>query len=301
MAGIQEWIQAARPRTLPLAVSGILMGNFLAAHQGLFKPLTGLLSLLTAVLLQILSNFANDYGDSVHGADNEDRYGPARMVLSGAISFSGMKKGVIAAGSAAFTAGLATLYVSIEVIGWPAAALLFALGIASIIAAYEYTASANPYGYEGYGDVSVFLFFGLLSVGGAYTLQVGQFDLWTFLPAFSIGLFSAGVLNINNLRDYQTDAQSGKKTVPVRLGLQQAKVYHLWLISLGGGFTLLHGLYAYEVWWQYLFLLVLSLFAINGRDIWRGKSAADFAPKLKQLSLMTFAYTLIYGASLVLV
>ncbi len=301
MATFQDWVQAARPRTLPLAVSGILMGNFLAAHQGLFKPLTGGLALLTAVLLQVLSNFANDYGDSVHGADNEKRFGPERMVLSGAISLAGMRKGVLVAGSAAFLSGIATLYTAIPVIGWPAAGLLFALGIASIIAAYEYTASENPYGYEGYGDVSVFLFFGLLSVGGGYTLQVGQFHLWTLLPAFSIGLFSAGVLNINNLRDYETDAESDKKTVPVRLGLHQAKVYHLWLLGLGVGFSVLYGIYAYEAWWQYLFLAVLGLFARNARDIWYGSKPGDFAPKLKQLSLMTFVYTLVFGISLVVV
>ena len=301
MPTAQDWIQAARPRTLPLAVSGILMGNFLAAHQGYFDLLIGGLALLTAILLQVLSNFANDYGDSVHGADNEERYGPERMVLSGAISFAGMKKGVIVAGAAALLSGVATLIASIEVIGWPAAILLFALGIASIIAAYEYTASANPYGYEGYGDVSVFLFFGLLSVGGGYTLQVGQLELWTLLPAFSVGLFSAGVLNINNLRDYDTDAKSDKKTVPVRLGLRQAKVYHLWLISLGVGFSLWYAAYAYQEWWQYLFLPVLSIFALNGRDIWQGETAEDFAPKLKQLSLMTFIYTLVFGTSLILV
>jgi 1,4-dihydroxy-2-naphthoate octaprenyltransferase len=301
MATPKDWVQAARPRTLPLAVSGILMGNFLAAHQGLFKPLTGGLALLTAVLLQVLSNFANDYGDSIHGADNENRYGPERVVMSGSISFAGMKRGVIAAGFAAFLSGMATLYVAIDVIGWPAALLLFALGIASIIAAYEYTASENPYGYEGYGDISVFLFFGLLSVGGGYTLQVGQLDLWTLLPAFSIGLFSTGVLNINNLRDYHSDAASDKKTMPVRMGLYQAKVYHLWLLGLAVGFSLLYGIYAYEVWWQYLFLVVLGIFAINGRDIWQGQGPEDFAPKLKQLSLMTFVYTLVFGASLVVV
>ncbi len=301
MATAKDWVLAARPRTLPLAVSGILMGNFLAAHQGLFKPLIGGLALLTAVLLQVLSNFANDYGDSIHGADNEARYGPERVVMSGAISFAGMKQGVITAGLAALLSGIATLYVAIDVIGWPAALLLLALGIASIIAAYEYTASENPYGYQGYGDISVFLFFGLLSVGGGYTLQVGQLDLWTLLPAFSIGLFSAGVLNINNLRDYHSDSASDKKTMPVRMGLYQAKVYHLWLLSLGVGFSILYGLYAYDVWWQYLFLLVLGIFAINGRDIWQAHGPEDFAPKLKQLSLMTFAYTLVFGLSLVVV
>lgn len=299
MARLQNWVQAARPRTLPLAVSGILMGNFLAAQQGLFKPLIGGLALLTAVLLQVLSNFANDYGDSLHGADNEDRYGPERMVLSGAISLTGMRKGVLAAGSVSFLSGVATLYMAIGVIGWSAALLLFALGIASIIAAYEYTASENPYGYQGYGDVSVFLFFGLLAVSGGYTLQVGQLDLWTLLPAFSVGLFSAGVLNINNLRDYHTDAHTDKKTVPVRLGLRQAKVYHLWLLAMGVGFSLLYGLYSYDYWWQYLFLLVLALFSKNAFDIWQGKAPEDFAPKLKQLSLMTFVYTVVFGMSLV--
>ena len=300
MAGIQGWIQAARPRTLPLAVSGILMGNFLAVAKSAFDPAVAVTTLLTAVLLQILSNLANDYGDSIHGADDENRMGPERMVATGEITTAQMKKGVITVGVLAFLSGVATLLLSMDVIGYKAAGLLFILGIFSIIAAYEYTASSNPYGYQGYGDVSVLLFFGLLSVGGGYTLQVGRFDIWVLLPAFAMGLFSAGVLNINNLRDFPTDKESNKKTLPVRLGLQQAKVYHLWLLALGAFFTIMYGVKVYDHWWQCLFLLVLLLFYFNGRAIWQGNHPEDFAPQLKRLSIFTFIYSLVFGVSLML-
>ncbi len=301
MSNLKTWIKAARPRTLPLAVSGILLGNFLALEKGAFDLAVGVMALLTAVLLQILSNFANDYGDSMHGADNETRYGPERMVYSGALSISQIRKGVITTGVLAFLSGVATLYLSINVIGYKAAGLLFILGIFSIIAAYEYTASSNPYGYEGYGDVSVFIFFGLLAVGGAYSLQVGRFDMWVLLPAFAMGLFSTGVLNINNLRDFPTDQGSNKKTVPVRLGLKRAKVYHEWLLVLGALFTIMYAIRVYDVWWQYLFLLVLVLFGLNGIKIWKGQNPSDFAPQLKKLAIFTFLYSVVFGVSLVVV
>ena len=300
MADIQAWIKAARPRTLPLAVSGILLGNFLALSKGYFDPAIGILTLVTAVLLQVLSNFANDYGDSIHGADNEHRFGPERMVLTGAISTGQMRKGVITTGSLAFITGIATLYFSIDIIGFKAAGLLLFLGIFAILAAYEYTASDTPYGYEGYGDISVFMFFGLLAVGGSYTLQVGQFNIWILLPAFSMGLFSTGVLNINNLRDLPTDYESDKKTVPVRLGMKQAKVYHAWLLALGCLFSIGYAVKTYQEWWQYLFLPVLLLFLLNGRAIRKGSQPQDFAPQLKKLSVFTLLYSVLFGVSLVL-
>ncbi len=300
MAGIQSWLKAARLRTLPLAVSGILLGNLLALQKQAFDPFVGGMAMLTAILLQILSNLANDYGDSIHGADNEARFGPERMVHSGAITTEQMRKGVIATGILAFLSGIATLYLSLDVIGYRAAGLLLLLGIFSIIAAYEYTASSKPYGYEGYGDVSVFIFFGLLSVGGAYSLQVGRFDIWVLLPAFAMGLFSTCVLNINNLRDFPSDQGSDKKTIPVRLGLRQAKIYHEWLLTLGALFSVAYAIKSYQAWWQYLFLLVLVLFYLNGRSIWKGQQPEDFAPHLKKLSLFTLLYSLMFGISLVL-
>jgi len=300
MANFQAWLKASRLRTLPLAVSGILLGNFLAVEKGAFDPAVGVMTLLTAVLLQVLSNFANDYGDSIHGADTDERLGPERMVATGEITTSQMKKGVITIGVLAFIAGVTTLILSLDVIGYKAAGLLFILGIVSIMAAYEYTASSNPYGYEGYGDVSVLIFFGLLSVGGAYSLQVGRFDIWVLLPAFAMGLFSTGVLNINNLRDLPTDQKTNKQTLPVRMGLQQAKVYHLWLLALGALFTIMYGIKVYDEWWQYLFLVVLLLFGVNARTIWKGHQPSDFAPCLKQLSLFTFFYSVLFGISIML-
>jgi len=299
MTNAHSWLSAARLRTLPLAVSGIVLGNCLALEQNMFNPAVALMALLTAILLQVLSNLANDYGDTKHGADNADRFGPERMVSTGAITAKQMKKGVIVTGVAAFIAGVATLYLSIPVIGWKAAMLLLFLGIASIVAAYAYTASSKPYGYEGFGDVAVLFFFGLVSVGGSYALQTGAWDRAVLLPALSTGLFSTGVLNINNLRDQPSDAKSHKKTIPVRLGLKQARVYHEVLLGLGCAFTLLYAMSAYEHWWQYLFLLVFLLFVFNGISIWRASHPADFAQHLKKLAIYTFLYSIVFGLSLV--
>lgn len=297
---LKSWLQASRPRTLPLALSGILLGNFLAYSRGHFDWGIAISATVTALLLQILSNFANDYGDSLHGADTDDRFGPQRMVGSGEISIKGMKKAVIITGALAFISGLLTLYFSLDVIGYPAAGLLLLLGIFSIIAAYNYTASEKPYGYQGYGDVSVFLFFGLLAVGGSYALQVGNLNIWVLLPAFSIGLFSTGVLNINNLRDLPTDEPSDKKTIPVRIGLRSAKIYHVLLLVLGSLFTLIYAARSYDDWHQWPFLLVLLPFLINGLKVWKGQNPEDFAPLLKQLAIGTLVYAVGFGIGTIL-
>lgn len=297
---IASWLKAFRLQTLPLAAAGILMGNFLAFDSGKFDFLTGLFALLTALFLQILSNIANDYGDAVHEVDTGSRVGPERMVHSGQISMRQMKKAVFVFVLLSFISGLMTLMLSLKNTGWIPVTVLFVLGLAAIWAAYHYTASDNPYGYRGWGDLFVFVFFGVLAVCGPYYLQTGSFDGWVLLPAFSVGFFSVAVLNINNIRDLPTDKETNKRTIPVRLGLGKAKLYHLILLFLGVMASSVYAAFNFKEIWQFPFLAVLLLFYFNGRGIWKGNYPRDFAPFLKQMALFTLVYTLCFGMSLLI-
>ncbi|WP_413736571.1 1,4-dihydroxy-2-naphthoate polyprenyltransferase [Sodalis sp. RH21] len=225
----KAWMVSLRLRTLPLALASIVTGSAIAGWQGHFKPGVALLALLTAALLQILSNLANDYGDSVKGSDERGRIGPMRGMQLGVISREQMKFALILAMGLALLSGAALIAVACEK---PADILGFlVLGVLSIIAAITYTMGTRPYGYMGLGDLSVLVFFGWLSVGGSYYLQTGTFHAMVMLPATACGLLAAAVLNINNLRDIETDRQNGKNTLAVRLGPQWARYYHAALLS----------------------------------------------------------------------
>ncbi|MBK7269203.1 MAG: 1,4-dihydroxy-2-naphthoate octaprenyltransferase [Flavobacteriales bacterium] len=235
---MKHWLQAFRLRTLPLAVSSILVGSALATNWGwvscfvdLFRPVILVLALLTAILLQILSNLANDLGDHQHGTDNADRVGPQRAVQSGAISSAVMWRAMAICGSLAFVSGCALITVALG-LSLTTLAFLF-LGLAAIGAAVKYTFGSNPYGYAGFGDVSVFLFFGIVGVCGTFYLHTSHFEPMVLLPAVGFGLLSAGVLNVNNMRDIINDEASGKRTLVVRMGGMRAKRYHAALV-LGG-------------------------------------------------------------------
>ncbi|CAG9295342.1 1,4-dihydroxy-2-naphthoate polyprenyltransferase [Celerinatantimonas diazotrophica] len=226
---ISTWIEAMRLRTLPLATASIILGSALAAYHHGFKTSVFILAMSTALLLQILSNFANDYGDAVHGTDNETRVGPARAIQSGALSAASVKKAVIICAILAMVSGLALLTVSLGE-NWRAWACFIGLGVAAVIAAITYTMGKMPYGYRGFGDVSVFLFFGLLGVAGSYYLHTGALERSVWLPAIASGLLSAAVLNINNIRDLEPDKAAGKNTLAVRLGAHLARIYHQLLV-----------------------------------------------------------------------
>ncbi len=297
---LYSWIKALRLRTLPLAAAGVILGNFVAASRGHFDWVIFTTTLITALLLQILSNLANDYGDTKHGADTARRLGPERMVQAGHITSSAMKLAMGIFILLSLITGLLTLYLSLNHIGSGPALFLLITGLVAIGAAYAYTASDKPYGYQGLGDVAVFIFFGLVAVKGAYFLQTGYLDLWVLMPATSIGLFSTGVLNINNLRDFETDQEAGKYTMPVRMGKHQGKVYHLCLLSLGCLFTLVYAIRFYESFWQYGLLLILILFYVHGKRLWDSYEPLDFAPLLKQLSLFTLGYSMVFGISLLI-
>jgi 1,4-dihydroxy-2-naphthoate polyprenyltransferase len=231
MVSLKVWLAAARLRTLPLAFSGIILAAFLAKSKGAFSLPIFLCTLLTTVLLQVLSNFANDYGDSQNGADLVDRIGPARTVQSGAISPDLMLKGIYLIGILALLSGLILLYVAFDGILNVYFGGFLVVGLLAIIAAYTYTAGAKPYGYAGLGDISVFIFFGLVGVLGTLFLFVKTFSILDILPAMASGALATGVLNINNIRDINSDKNAGKITVPVRLGRKYALIYHAILIA----------------------------------------------------------------------
>ncbi len=300
MASIKSWIKAARLRTLPLAMSGILMGAVLSYLDGGFNLTVTVLAIVTALFIQIFSNFANDYGDSQKGTDNQHRVGPKRTVQSGEISPQQMKVGMIVLIILSLTTGIWLVAEGTKGLDMTTFLLFLAFGIVALIAAYRYTAGSNPYGYAGFGDVAVFLFFGLLPVVGTYFLNTHHITPELFLPAISIGLFSTGVLNLNNMRDIENDRNSGKNTVVVRMGSVKSKIYHSSIISIGIVaaiiFTAIHGKSAF----QWLFLLAFPLFIRDLIQINRINEPRKFDPFLKKLSLTTLLFTMLFGVGIIL-
>jgi 1,4-dihydroxy-2-naphthoate octaprenyltransferase len=292
---MSPWISAFRPRTLPLALASILTGGFLAKASGQFNGAVVALAALTTILLQILSNLANDYGDSQNGADSVHRQGPQRAVQSGAITPAEMKRAMWAFGLAALASGIALLLVALGFAGMWVLLTFFVLGLSAIWAAVNYTAGSNPYGYAGLGDISVFLFFGIVGVCGTYFLQTQTLPLAVLLPAAALGCFATAVLNVNNIRDIVSDKLAGKITVPVRLGPQHARRYHWLLLLLGVGAATVYVALTYHSPWQWLFLLSLPLFLFNGRQVWARQESMKIDPLLKQMAMSTLAFTLLFG------
>jgi 1,4-dihydroxy-2-naphthoate polyprenyltransferase len=288
---MQKWLSAARLRTLPLALSCIILGNSLALNAGEFSYLIFILSILTTVTLQVLSNFANDYGDFQNGADLTGRIGPVRAVQSGEISQQSMLNAIILFVILSLIVGISLLFVAFE--GNFNAKFFFflLLGIASIIAAYKYTAGKNPYGYAGLGDVSVFLFFGLVGVLGSCFLQTKTFNFINLFPAITCGLMATGVLNINNIRDIESDSKAGKKTIPMRLGKQKAIYYHAFLLIIAFVSYCFYVYFSPNVKNAYLVIpLVLGL----NFNFMKVKSLPNPDPMLKNLALTTFVFSLLF-------
>ena len=252
-----------------------------------------MLILTTAILLQILSNLANDLGDSIHGADSEMREGPKRAVQSGRISKKAMKNGVVIASMLTLLSGFILLYISFN--SFSEALPFLALGLLCIAAAVLYTNSKNPYGYIGLGDLSVVVFFGLIAVSGSLYLFTKTWITSSLLPAMAIGLLCAGVLNVNNMRDIESDRLAGKKSIPVRLGFLRAKTYHAILIYSA---WLLMCFYSYiEIGfsgWRWLFLLTLPLFIWHLKMV-RARKSQELDPLLKQLALSTLLMVILFG------
>jgi 1,4-dihydroxy-2-naphthoate octaprenyltransferase len=212
---MQIWLAATRPRTLPAAVAPVLVGSALAWRDGKFDGAAAGLCLAFAVLVQIGTNFANDYYDFVNGADTAARVGPRRAVASGLIAPATMKGAMWAVFAAAFLSGLA-------LVAW-GGPWLIAVGVASILCGVAYTGGPFPLGYHGLGDLFVFLFFGLVAVGATYFVQAGTVTADAWLAAVPIGLLAANILVVNNYRDVETDRVAGKRTLVVRFGRRFAR------------------------------------------------------------------------------
>jgi 1,4-dihydroxy-2-naphthoate octaprenyltransferase len=295
----QAWIKAFRLRTLPLALASIGMGGFLAAAHGIFQIDIFFLCILTTLLLQILSNLANDYGDYMNGADLVGRIGPSRAVQSGAIKPEAMKNAIILFALMAFITGIALLYVSQIFESINAFGFFLLLGIMAIIASIKYTAGKNPYGYSGLGDISVLIFFGWVGVCGSYFLQTGNLSAELILPATSCGLFATGVLNINNIRDIESDKAAGKRTIPTRLGKAGAAWYHIILLSAGILCTVIYTVITYQNPWQLLFLVSVPLFIINIVKV-KTMDSKDLDPYLKQMAITTLVFVFSFGMGILL-
>lgn len=287
------WLEAARLRTLPLSLSGIIVGNGLAYSSPSFSVTILILSLATTIAFQILSNFANDYGDGVKGTDNNDRIGPARVLQQGLLSRKELKKGIQIT-----VASSLILSFSLILIAFDSSELLYvlifgALAIASVYAAIKYTVGENAYGYRAFGDVFVFVFFGGVSVLGSYFLQNNTFSIELILPATSIGLLSVGVLNLNNMRDLETDKKSNKITIAVLLGSSYSKIYHTFLL-IGAVFTSV--LYSKTlIQPSYFFMIAVLLLMIHLRRVLGYTDPKEFDPELKRLALCTFLFALLFS------
>ena len=303
MAKLNSWIRAARPRTVLLSFSGVLLGGFLAARLAIngefFYPSPILFAAITAVLLQILSNLANDYGDFKKGTDSAKRVGPQREMQSGNITEKEMRRGIMITIMLCLVSGGLLLTTTIIAQGNWSKVLVFAgLGLAAVLAALFYTLGKHPYGYQGLGDLFCFLFFGWVSVAGTYCLATPSFDFSVLLPASAMGFLSNAVLNINNMRDYENDKASGKNSLVVKLGQKRALVYHCLLI--GGAFVCLT---AYLVlsqakWHSYLFLFLSILFI---KDLIAIKKTVpeQLDPFLGRQVRNSFLLVLVYGVLLV--
>ncbi|MEO1054402.1 MAG: 1,4-dihydroxy-2-naphthoate polyprenyltransferase [Bacteroidota bacterium] len=296
---VKSWISAFRLRTLPLALASIGMGSFLAASVDHFKGGVFALCALTTIFLQILSNLANDYGDTVNGADSAERQGPSRAVQSGAISLSAMKKAIALFIVLSLVSGVGLLYLSLG-FNWETFLFFFGLGILSILAAIAYTAGSKPYGYVGLGDISVLIFFGVVGVLGTFYLHTGSFDSWYTLPALSCGFFSIAVLNVNNIRDIESDKKAGKLSIPVRIGRSNAVKYHWFLLLAGIGCAVAFSITKFNSPWQFLFLITVPLLFRNGFAIATNKEAGKLDPYLKQMALTTLLFVITFGVGLLL-
>ena len=300
MASVKSWFEAFRLRTLPLAFSCILMGGFLALSSGMFDGAILALSLLTTLFLQVLSNLANDYGDSVSGVDHAERQGPTRAVQAGKISLSAMKKALIVCATLSLLSGLILLFIAFRE-AWMYALIFLMIGLGAIWAAIRYTVGKTPYGYQGLGDLFVLLFFGLVGVCGSYFLYSKAFDWITVLPAISCGLFAVGVLNVNNIRDIGSDAVAGKHSIPVRIGRSKACLYHLALIAIGWVSMLIYTNLIWTGEWPHLLYgLSLPLFLINVKAVFTKETPQQLDPFLKQLAISTLVFVLLFGVGQVI-
>ena len=305
---MKHWIQAARLRTLPLSVSGILVGSFYALStptDAIMTPtqvfswkIFGLL-LLTTLGLQVLSNFANDYGDGIKGTDNEDRVGPKRAIQSGVITPQAMKKAIIITSFLTLLSALTLIYYSFKYNYFIYSLVFILLGIVAIASAIRYTVGNSAYGYKGLGDVFVFLFFGIVRTMGSHFMFAKELDLILLLPATAIGFLSVGVLNLNNMRDEASDRKVNKNTIVVKIGGQKAKIYHYFLVISAMVLVLIFAYLKKFNFDQYLFIVAYFPLTSHLITVYKNKVPRDLDPELKKLAITTFLLSILISLALI--
>ncbi len=300
MSRVKIWIKAFRLRTLPLAMSSIILGGFISAFDGRFSWLITLLAVSTTLLLQILSNLANDYGDYKTGTDNKDRIGPERSVQSGQITAFQMKVAVYLFIFLSFISGSALIYFGTEGIPMSNFYIFFGLGILAILAAVNYTVGKNPYGYKGFGDIFVLIFFGFIGVCGTYYLNTHMLNWTVLLAAFSVGLMSMAVLNLNNMRDIENDQKSGKITLVVKMGSKMSMIYHHIIIIIAIVAATIFVLLNFQSYFQFFFIITLPLFIKDLYEIKKIEDKAKLDPYLKKQAINTLLYSVAFGAGLLI-
>lgn len=298
MGKAKTWVRAARLRTLPLSLSGIIVGTAMAAKQGFFQLDIFVLALLTTVGFQITSNFANDYGDGVKGTDNEDRIGPQRVLQSGLLSRTALKKGIIVSIAISMLLAIILIYKAFGLENLVYIFIFFILGAMSIWAAIRYTMGSNPYGYKGLGDLYVFLFFGLLGVLGSMFLYTKALDWHSVLPATGLGLLCVGVLNLNNLRDVVSDKKHGKITLVVKMGFNNGKRYHFLLMSISFVCFLLYVLVEELSWKQGYFMLAFVPILIHLVKVLKTHDPGQLDGELKKLALSSFLLAILFFSAI---
>lgn len=288
---LRVWIGAARPRTLPAAFAPVVVGSALAFHDGAFQPVAAGLCLTFAVLIQIGTNFANDYYDFVHGADTAARVGPRRAVAAGLISPATMKRAMILVFVGAFVIGLG-------LIAW-GGPWLIVIGVLSIVSGIAYTGGPWPLAYHGLGDIFVFIFFGLVAVGATYFVQAGRVTADAVLAGTAVGLLAANILVVNNYRDVETDAAANKRTLVVRLGRRAARGQFVASLAIALMIPLVLILRGYA-WWVLLPLALVPVACVHVQRLRKSKTPNELIALLGATGKLLALYALLLGAGLVL-
>ena len=300
MKKFQSWLSAARLRTLPLSISGIFVGSAIAVRQDVFNPAIFSLALATTLGLQILSNFANDYGDFIKGIDNDERVGPQRALQSGMITKREMLYAIIVTAAVTFLFSIGLIFISFGADDFLYILFFLLLGVAAIGAAIKYTIGASAYGYKGLGDVFVFIFFGIVGVFGCYFLYAEQWDWTVLLPAGTIGFLSAGVLNMNNMRDRLADEKSRKNTLVVKIGAAKAKNYHYFLLLAALFFIGLFTALTFEGSDDLLYVIAVVPLLMHLVTVMNNQNPENLDPELKKLALSTFLLAVLFSLGQVL-
>jgi len=296
MGKLKYYIESFRLRTLPLSMSGIMAGSFLAYGSDRFRGGVFALAMLTTVFLQILSNVSNEYGDAQHGTDNAGRVGPIRSIQSGVLTANDVKRMIFLFVLLSAISGSLLVGTSFGTLFCAEGLTMLALGALAIVAAIKYTVGKSNYGYKGGGDVAVFVFFGWVSTVGACYLNTHTIEPAIFLPASGIGLLSVGVLNVNNLRDRLNDKECGKNTVVVKIGEKGAKIYHFGLITGAWLCLIVFTAWHADCLWNWAYLLMLPLFAMHLLAVFRF-SGHQLDAQLRNLSIMTLLLSMLFGIS----